>query len=107
MDLDNKDIEWVTIEIMKIADICCSGRVVSVLEGGYGSVNPNYVPKTGGTNRARTRASETKDDDQDGVFDDKIDSPINRDILSAAAASHVHKLIDPYNGIPVEDDWNR
>ena len=36
MDLQPKDFEWVTSEILKIADICCSGRVVSVLEGGYG-----------------------------------------------------------------------
>lgn len=36
MDLRPEDFEWVTSEILNIADICCSGRVVSVLEGGYG-----------------------------------------------------------------------
>lgn len=36
MDLQPHDFQWVTAEILKIADICCSGRVVSVLEGGYG-----------------------------------------------------------------------
>jgi acetoin utilization deacetylase AcuC-like enzyme len=36
MDLRPEDFEWVTTEIMRIADLCCSGRVVSVLEGGYG-----------------------------------------------------------------------
>jgi hypothetical protein len=36
MDLLEEDFEWVTTEITKIADICCAGRVVSVLEGGYG-----------------------------------------------------------------------
>ncbi len=30
------DFYWVTKEIMKIADACCDGRIVSVLEGGYG-----------------------------------------------------------------------
>ena len=27
------DFSWVTGEILKIADLCCNGRVVSVLEG--------------------------------------------------------------------------
>lgn len=39
MDLTPEDFAWVTSEIMKIADICCNGRVVSVLEGGYGENN--------------------------------------------------------------------
>jgi acetoin utilization deacetylase AcuC-like enzyme len=36
MDLKPEDFSWATSEIMKIADICCGGRIVSVLEGGYG-----------------------------------------------------------------------
>ena len=51
MDLHNEDFEWATTEIMKIADICCSGRVVSVLEGGYGSYN--FLPRTKTGNRVR------------------------------------------------------
>ena len=45
MDLRNEDFEWATAEVMKIADICCRGQVVSVLEGGYGSYTPK--PKGG------------------------------------------------------------
>ena len=37
MDLRPSDFELITTEIMIIADLCCSGRVVSVLEGGYGT----------------------------------------------------------------------
>lgn len=29
------DYDWVTREIVKVANYCCNGRVVSVLEGGY------------------------------------------------------------------------
>jgi hypothetical protein len=29
------DFEWITDELVKIANSCCDGRVVSVLEGGY------------------------------------------------------------------------
>lgn len=30
-----EDYEWVTEQLVKIANTCCNGRVVSVLEGGY------------------------------------------------------------------------
>lgn len=35
MELTEDDFEWVTAELCKIADRHCSGRVISVLEGGY------------------------------------------------------------------------
>jgi acetoin utilization deacetylase AcuC-like enzyme len=39
MDLKPEDFSWATTEVMKIADICCNGRFISVLEGGYGESN--------------------------------------------------------------------
>ena len=30
-----EDFEWVTDKLVQIANTCCSGRIVSVLEGGY------------------------------------------------------------------------
>ena len=33
--LDEADFAWVTREVMGIADRCCAGRIVSLLEGGY------------------------------------------------------------------------
>ena len=39
IDLLPEDFAWTTTEIMKIADICCGGKLVSVLEGGYGEYN--------------------------------------------------------------------
>ncbi len=36
MDLSPEDFAWATAEVMKIADLCCNGKLVSVLEGGYG-----------------------------------------------------------------------
>ena len=56
------------LQIMEVADICCQGRVVSVLEGGYGrmpsSTNENLLDKS---------------------------------IFSLCAAMHLSALIDPYN----------
>jgi hypothetical protein len=40
MDLNKEDFEYVTSQVMRVADVCCNGRVVSVLEGGYGAYNP-------------------------------------------------------------------
>ena len=37
MDLHAEDYVSITRSIMKVADICCNGRVVSILEGGYGN----------------------------------------------------------------------
>ena len=42
MDLQPSDYASITKEIMKVAEICCEGRLVSVLEGGYG----RYAGKT-------------------------------------------------------------
>ncbi len=33
--LETEDYAWVTRQIMEIADICCTSRIISVLEGGY------------------------------------------------------------------------
>ena len=30
-----QDYAWVTRELLSIADACCSGRIISTLEGGY------------------------------------------------------------------------
>ena len=45
IDLQAEDFAWAATEIMKIADICCGGKLVSVLEGGYGEYAvPAAVP---------------------------------------------------------------
>jgi len=33
--LTEDDFSWLTLELMAIADACCGGRIVSLLEGGY------------------------------------------------------------------------
>lgn len=35
LQLQDDDYYWITRELMKIADECCDGKVVSILEGGY------------------------------------------------------------------------
>lgn len=52
MDLLPEDFNWVTSEILKIADICCNGKVVSVLEGGYGEYDDSK-PKSYSTRSSK------------------------------------------------------
>ncbi|CAG2139411.1 histone deacetylase family protein [Cupriavidus plantarum] len=35
MNLEDSDFDWITRELMRIADRTCEGRIVSILEGGY------------------------------------------------------------------------
>ncbi len=35
LNFDDDDFHWITDELVKVADACCNGRMVSVLEGGY------------------------------------------------------------------------
>jgi len=94
MDLSAEDFEWATSEVMKIADLCCSGKLVSVLEGGYGE----YERPSGKGNSSR--APSARLGARHGAATNHIDglneSAMNRDLLAASAVSHVHRLIDPY-----------
>lgn len=125
MDLQLKDFEWTTMEIMKIADLCCGGRVVSVLEGGYGAFNVDYKPKPI-VARAHTRSTDPNVlvnifyisllnatqllrvikltpyiivhlmKDKFQEAKEKEQHRISRDVLAWAAAAHVRRLVDPY-----------
>jgi acetoin utilization deacetylase AcuC-like enzyme len=72
IDLEPEDYAWTTRKILEIADICCQGRVVSVLEGGYGRSAP---PLAETPNQAG----------------------LDRSVLADSAMRHLHALIDPYD----------
>eukprot|EP00526_Cylindrotheca_closterium_P002104 CAMPEP_0113658460 /NCGR_PEP_ID=MMETSP0017_2-20120614/31730_1 /TAXON_ID=2856 /ORGANISM="Cylindrotheca closterium" /LENGTH=1113 /DNA_ID=CAMNT_0000572733 /DNA_START=65 /DNA_END=3407 /DNA_ORIENTATION=- /assembly_acc=CAM_ASM_000147 len=74
IDLEPEDYAWTTRKILEIADICCQGRVVSILEGGYG----------------RTPAATA------GVPNDGSNS-LDKSVFSECAMRHVHAMIDPYD----------
>lgn len=63
MDLNAEDFSWATTEIMKIADICCNGRVVSVLEGGYGEYSGENDKPSKLVSRVTPSGSKTTDID--------------------------------------------
>ena len=63
---------------MEVADICCHGRVVSVLEGGYG--------RTPRRERDRLSASSAKNS-----------SVLDKTVFSESVMRHLRSLIDPYD----------
>eukprot|EP00531_Pseudo-nitzschia_arenysensis_P020379 CAMPEP_0116124778 /NCGR_PEP_ID=MMETSP0329-20121206/5460_1 /TAXON_ID=697910 /ORGANISM="Pseudo-nitzschia arenysensis, Strain B593" /LENGTH=1205 /DNA_ID=CAMNT_0003618777 /DNA_START=244 /DNA_END=3858 /DNA_ORIENTATION=- len=72
IDLEPEDYAWTTSKILEIADICCQGRVVSVLEGGYG----RHIVSGG---------------------HDTSDQRLDKSLFSECAIRHAHAMIDPYN----------
>mmetsp|Transcript_20977 Transcript_20977/g.43864 ORF Transcript_20977/g.43864 Transcript_20977/m.43864 type:complete len:1271 (-) Transcript_20977:79-3891(-) len=77
LDLEPEDYAWTTRKILEIADICCNGRVVSVLEGGYGRSPPAQQPPS---------------PDAEVPI-----QPLDRSIFSECAVRHLHALVDPYD----------
>jgi hypothetical protein len=69
LDLDPEDYAWTTRQICQVADVCGHGRVVSVLEGGYG----------------RTPAVPSSDEGLD------------RTMFAECAIRHLQALVDPYD----------
>lgn len=68
---------------MEVADICCQGRVVSVLEGGYGR-----TPKV--SNSGRTSPDSQTDEGEGGNMLDKS-------VFSECAIRHLRAMIDPFD----------
>lgn len=78
IDLEPEDYAWTTRKIMEVADICCQGRVISILEGGYG----------------RTPTPTSKSDSED-IKDNN--GYLDKTVFSQCAVRHLQALIDPYD----------
>ena len=104
MDLLPEDFEWMTSEILRIADICCDGKVVSVLGGGYGSSETykSFVSKTKHKQDKESKSNPTSATAQAGGQESfnsahsQEYSGISRSLLANSAVSHLKRLIDPY-----------
>lgn len=91
---------------MRVADLCCNGRLVSVLEGGYGCVASQPVPQ-----KPRTRESNKNSHPGKAVQNTSnngyssasqgtgSEGFMNRSSLVNAAMLHVSKLVDPYETV--------
>lgn len=81
INLEPEDYAWTTSRILEVADICCEGRVVSVLEGGYGQTSKL---------RKNPVSSTVNEIDKSGNMLDKS-------VFSECAIRHLRAMIDPFD----------
>ena len=89
-NLRTEDYAWTTKRICEVADVCCGGRVISVLEGGYG--------------RTKVVKKFTRGNPGDEKEQEKPDSKLDRTYFSECAAAHLEALTDPYGREENESD---
>jgi acetoin utilization deacetylase AcuC-like enzyme len=85
IDLLPEDYAWTTRQILHIANICCNGRVVSILEGGYGRTPLSETATTSSEIIATTTVKE------------QAATTLDRHIFGECAIRHLHAMIDPYD----------
>lgn len=85
MNLTPDDIAWATSEVLKIADYCCHGRVVSVLEGGYGSYDKHSAHKHG--NGGGGGSGTNKDNKESNIYQKQFNTTSSRHTRQSASAS--------------------
>ena len=89
LDLEPEDYAWTARKVCEVADICCNGRVVSVLEGGYGRTappNPSPLSSVPTPPLSVVENPATEPDRQ------KLD----KSFFSECAMQHLKGLVDPY-----------
>ena len=57
MDLNVQDYSWLTEKIRDVAKVCCDGRIISVLEGGYGCQNQACRKSSSSSQSRKPRSS--------------------------------------------------
>ena len=103
MDLQADDFSWITSQILAISRICCPGRVVSVLEGGYG--RSKWVPDTSMPSVTSASVDDDMAGTQSGGTEQNLPSQqvttkgsgkfiLNRDILVTNSTAHLRALVD-------------
>lgn len=85
LDLEPEDYAWTARKVCEVADICCDGRVVSVLEGGYGRTPPPVPapPVFAGDPAVEAVAEPVK-------------QKLDKSFFSECAIQHLKGLVDPY-----------
>lgn len=59
LDLTPADFHWITEQIQRVANVCCEGRIISCLEGGYGRVDPSTTPSASSSAASSASSSGT------------------------------------------------
>ncbi len=89
-DLSVEDYDWTTSVLQRVAEKYCDGRIVSVLEGGYGSLRGSSAKK-------KRSVGENGDSEQPT-------QQLDRSRLVEAAITHLSALIKPYSILIDKDE---
>jgi len=81
LDLEPDDYAWTARKVCEVADICCDGRVVSVLEGGYGRTPPIVPPPPLSGGQPPEVSAKQK---------------LDKSFFGECAIQHLKGLVDPY-----------
>jgi acetoin utilization deacetylase AcuC-like enzyme len=117
MNLSPSDFRTITSEILRVSRVCCPGRVVSVLEGGYGrwvwgSPSPTSTASNSfgngdgmGPMGAAPAASPTL---SEASNTSTIKGYLKRDSLAENCAAHLRALVDDglFSSIPLSQHAN-
>jgi acetoin utilization deacetylase AcuC-like enzyme len=80
LDLGKEDYSWIVGACKQVADVCCDGRIVVVLEGGYGK---NPVTRVGQKSNPADAGKKKEEEDKD---------KLNLEDLAANASAAVKAL---------------
>lgn len=97
MNLTPADFSWITSRIMDVARVCCPGRVVSVLEGGYGQWRFRKATPTdeqGASAAAGGEGTDTEGGSEGSSGSGETIAYLRRDNLADNCAAHVRAMVD-------------
>jgi acetoin utilization deacetylase AcuC-like enzyme len=103
IDLEPEDFAWTTRKVCEVADLCCNGRIVSVLEGGYGRSVTSKRSESATTSSSvgsSISSSSTSVAAVNGATMNDLSNgdrfSLDRSLLAHCATKHLQALIDPY-----------
>ena len=99
INLMPEDYAWTTEKIVEVADQCCGGRVISVLEGGYGRTEANKSQT-----RSSAAAAPLPPASPEALVEQKNRVSLDRSYFAECAAAHLQSLIDAYADNYGEED---
>lgn len=118
--IQEKDFEWITDQVVQVANKCCNGRIVSVLEGGYriqGNVVSAFARSVAAHVRALAEPNLQMWDPADSKFEREREKRLRAEAeakrraaeaeeearMQAAREAEAARLVDEATGVGTEE----
>lgn len=91
--LVEEDFDWVTTNLVRIANSCCNGRIVSALEGGY-MTNGEYCSSFAKSAKAHVASLDKGSRTYNGYYqeDSEIEKKLEKDLIDDIERRRLEKL---------------